>query len=107
MIIYVDFDGTISNDHGFGDPMNGSIDTINALYDAGHHIVIYSCRSNSSVCDPVDHDRMISYLKKYGVKYHHVEHGKPHFTYIIDDRSINPKELGWDSIKEKLLNETN
>lgn len=103
MDIFIDFDGTIASDHSYGPPMKDAIETINSLYDKGYQIVIYSCRSNFKVCDPKDHEKMVAYLRQHGIKYHRIEKDKPHFMVLIDDRSMNPHDNGWDAIKEKLI----
>lgn len=101
--IFIDFDGTITQFHGFEHPpQENAVETINHLYDAGFGIVIYSCRSNTEVCDPIDHKKMVLYLEKYGIKFHRIQIGKPYYTLIIDDKALNPS-IGWDNIGKFLL----
>lgn len=121
--IYIDFDGTITDPNlSFEDaiqapPQVGSVETIRKLYDAGHTISIYSCRSNVEVVGNIKRkmlsvnpttleiqwvahtleEEMVSFLKQHKIPYHNIVRNKPHYTYIIDDRAINPK-LGWDKI---------
>ena len=50
MQIIIDLDGTICREmrqfsRCLAEPMPGAIDTVNALYDAGHTIIIYSART--------------------------------------------------------------
>lgn len=98
--VFIDFDGTITESHGFNSPVkNGAIESIKKLFVSGKFIiVIYSCRANSDICDPTDIDKMQKYLKIHDIPYHRIEYGKPHFHYIIDDRSYNPKSTPWEDI---------
>lgn len=104
--VFIDFDGTISPEHGFNkEPEADVIDTINELYDSGEcTIVIYSCRANPEICDPSDVAKMEQYLSLHGIKYHRVEPNKPHFHVIIDDRSFNPTLVSWTRIRDLILN---
>jgi predicted mannosyl-3-phosphoglycerate phosphatase (HAD superfamily) len=101
--IFIDFDGTITNFHGFDrDPAENAVETINKLYDAGFGIVIYSCRSNPEICSHEEHLKMVNYLTRNGIKFHRIEFDKPYYTLIIDDKAINPN-IGWDNIGKFLL----
>lgn len=126
MDIYIDFDGTITEPGDFSEaiqkpPQSGSIKAINALFTAGHTITIYSCRSNPNVVGRAKmkllsfnptalekqwatqtlEEEMVGYLKHYGINYHKIQHDKPHYQIIIDDRAKNPSE-GWDKILESI-----
>ena len=103
--VFIDFDGTITSSHGFNHPpKEGAVEAINTLYDSEEcFIVIYSCRANPQVCDPTDVLKMKRYLDQHGIKYHGIEPGKPHFTYIIDDRSLNPNLTTWANIQSTIM----
>jgi hypothetical protein len=127
MDIFIDFDGTITDpDVEFSvaiqrPPQIGSIEAINALYDSGHTISIYSCRSNVNVVGNIKRkllnlhstalekqwvaqtleEEMVGYLKFYNIKYHKIIRDKPHYHIIIDDRAFNPKQ-GWDAILKQI-----
>jgi hypothetical protein len=128
MEIYIDFDGTITVPNvNFEEaiqqpPQEGCVETINALYDAGNLISIYSCRSNPEVVGTAKRkllsfnpttlekqwaaqtleEEMISYLNFYKIKFHNIVKDKPHYHIIIDDRAFNPK-AGWQNIKGALI----
>ena len=124
MDIYIDFDGTVTNpDLAFSDavqqpPQAGCIEAINALYDAGHTISIYSCRSNPEVVGNIKRtmlstnpttlekqwvvqtleEDMVAYLNLHKIRFHNIAKNKPHYHIIIDDRAKNPLDSGWDKI---------
>jgi len=123
MEIYVDFDGTITDPNlEFSeaiqkDPQPGCVEVLRKLYDAGHTITIYSCRSNPEVVGTVKRqllafhptalekqwasqtleEEMVGYLKFYNIPYNNIINNKPHYHIIIDDRAMNPKD-GWNNI---------
>jgi histidinol phosphatase-like enzyme len=125
MDIFIDFDGTITDPSmSFEEaiqspPQEGAIESINKLYDAGHNISIYSCRSNQDVVGSIKRkmlsinqtalerkwvsqtleDEMIEYLNIHKIKFHTIVKGKPHYHMIIDDRAFNPNTQGWKNIK--------
>lgn len=68
MIISVDFDGCVVENHypAIGPEMPGAISTINQLYLRGHCIIINSCRARD------DEEEMKIWLKRHGVMYCHV-----------------------------------
>jgi len=125
--IYIDFDGTITDpDVDFAtaverDPQPGCVDAINALYNAGHEITIYSCRSNPEVVGNIKRkmltqhpttlekqwvartleEEMIAYLRVHKIPFHNVVKNKPYYQIIIDDRSFNPKQ-GWTNILNEI-----
>lgn len=103
MRIFIDFDKTITDEYGFDqEPNKEAKNAINKLFDSGHKIVIFSCRSNPYVCDPLDEKKMINYLQKHDVKFHEIVKNKPLFDMLIDDRSMNPHIQGWENILNML-----
>lgn len=103
MQLIIDIDGTICEEmrqfsRCLAKPKEGAIEAINALYDAGNTILLYSARTW------VEYEMTIDWLKRYNVKFHQLFMGKPVGDYWIDDRAINPKYECWADIKEKLLN---
>ncbi len=56
MIIAVDFDGTIAENAWpeIGKPIPGAIETIAALQEKGHKILLWTCRSNHHLDNAVD-----------------------------------------------------
>jgi|19_taG_2_1085344.scaffolds.fasta_scaffold00919_13 hypothetical protein len=110
MNIFVDFDETICPDYtAKTEPLENAVETINALYEAGNTIKIWSCRTGpagegwqgKTVLQHID--IMRAYLDRWGVKYHDFVFNKPNCDVFIDDRSHNPKEVGWEAIGKKLL----
>lgn len=98
MIIFVDFDGTLHNQHHhkfdlWTKPNEKVAELVKKHYIAGDEIVIYSCRSNPHICDQKDEDLMVKWLQRNEIPFHRIERDKPYFDVIIDDRAINPEKL--------------
>lgn len=105
MIIFVDFDETICPDYSVEtEPMEGAIETLQALKEAGNEIVIYSYRGNEEAFNTQKEiGRIVKYLHKFEIPYDGFKLGKPYFHAIIDDRAYNPKHTSWKEIGDKLL----
>jgi len=97
MIIYVDIDGTLcvassDLDYTKAEPINNNIEAVNALYDSGHTIVIWTARgtvnNNSEIALATRQQ-----LDLWGVCYHELKFGKPFFDYLFDDRALQPNHL--------------
>lgn len=112
MKIYIDFDHTISpNGYSYRvqemelPPIEGAIETIQALKDHGHSIVIFSCRSNPDVVgeDLVTSKtkEMTDYLIKHKIPFDSVFYGKPNYDVVIDDKAIGFRN-NWLQIKKEL-----
>lgn len=86
MIIAIDFDGTISR--GKYPAIDGlqpyAVDTVNALYDAGHYIIINTCRSGEQLL------AAINWMLQQGIKFHRVNDNHPEtpITYGSNSRKI-------------------
>ena len=96
MIYAVDLDGTLCTQYCGGyenaEPYMNRIKVVNQLYDAGHHILIYTARG--SYIKRVDLKELTEgQLKKWGVKYHELSFQKPHFDVLIDDKVINSEQF--------------
>ncbi len=110
MTIAIDFDNTIVEESPF--PAIGKIkpyapEVINAWYDAGHTIIIWTCR------DPLD-TAMIETLYNYGIKYHSINSNykcafatsqKIYADVYIDDRQLGGIPDDWRVIKTIFENE--
>jgi len=88
MQIIIDLDGTICTEEktysrSLAKPIEGAIECINNLYEAGNIIIIYSARTW------MEFEMTTVWLKKYGIKYHQLILGKPIGDVWIDDRAIN------------------
>ncbi len=90
-----DMDNTIceteGNDYEHAIPRYLTIWKINKLYESGRHVIIYTGRGTVSKIDC----RYLTekQLKEWGVKYHELIMGKPHYDIFIDDKSYNVKDF--------------
>ncbi len=91
-----DIDGCIATitkdlDYTLAEPIHSTIRHINTLYEAGHHIVLFTARGSLSGIDwqSVTADQM----KKWGVKHHELRLGKPAADYYIDDKMLALEDL--------------
>ncbi len=89
-----DVDGVIcTNTHGEYEkamPIGRTIAQINALYDVGHKIVLFTARGTvtSRDCREITEQQM----NAWGVRYHELLFGKPYFDLMIDDRAMSLEE---------------
>ena len=79
-----DIDGTVLTQQAPGEyekalPLEGAVEAVNVLYDAGHQIVFYTSRSYKYM------QLTINQLKEFGFKFHHVSFSKPHGDVIVDN----------------------
>ncbi len=94
-VVYCDIDGTLTNEtEGYGNdiyaqrtPNRFLIDYINGMYDEGHDIILWTARHEEDT--PIT----IKWLEYYGVKYHKLIMGKPHYDILIDDLTVHPLVL--------------
>ena len=102
MQIVIDLDGTICREmrqfsRPLAEPIPGAVETVNELYDRGDTIIIYSARTWA------EYEVTVDWLRRHGVKYHQLMLGKPEGDLWIDDRSVNPRDMGWDEIRKQLI----
>ena len=111
MIIGIDFDGTICR--GKYPAIDGqqpyAAETINALYDAGHYIIINTCRSGEQLL------LAINWMLTQGIRFHRVNDNHPEQTALYNNNSrkiyahlyIDDKNLGgfpgWKLAMEMIL----
>lgn len=90
-----DIDGTIcTNTNGTYDdakPMEDRIRKLNALYDDGHEIILFTARGSTTGIDWSDKTK--DQMDAWGVKYHKLIFGKPFAHVFIDDRAV--KDIEW------------
>lgn len=98
MIIAIDFDGTISR--GKYPAIDGlqpyAKETINALYDAGHYLIINTCRSGEALLEA------INWMLSQGISFHRVNDNHPEQCQLYANNSrkiyahlyIDDKNLG-------------
>lgn len=87
--LVVDIDGVLAEavtslDYAAAGPIRDNVARVNALYDAGCEIVLFTARGSASGKDwtAVTRDQ----LDRWGVRYHDLRFGKPPADYYIDDR---------------------
>lgn len=87
MRFLIDIDGTVLTQQKPGEyekavPLEGAIEAVNALYDAGHQVVFYTSRNFKHL------QQTYESLRGFGFRFHHVSFGKPHGDIIVDDRAL-------------------
>lgn len=90
--LVVDIDGVLAEavpelDYAMAGPISDNIARVNALYEAGCHIVLFTARGSGTGKDwsAVTTDQM----KRWGVRYHELCFGKPPADYYVDDRLVS------------------
>ncbi|MFN4276624.1 MAG: hypothetical protein ACK4FJ_09995 [Ferrovibrio sp.] len=99
MIYCFDIDGTLcTNTYGAyekAEPWPDRIAIVNALYDQGHTIKLFTARGTTTGIDwrAVTEAQM----SRWGVRYHQLILGKPEADIFIDDRAFNSETWDWSS----------
>lgn len=95
MIFYVDIDGTIcytqAGNYLDAKPLLEAILAINRLHNDGHKIIYWTSRGTSSGIN--HYDLTMSQLQQWGCRFECLLMGKPSYDVIIDDKSIQIKEI--------------
>lgn len=106
--ICIDLDGVIcelrKEDEKYEElkPVNGSVDKIKQLKQAGHYIIIYTARRmkthNANTAKVIADIGKITldWLEKYNIPYDEIMFGKPWADIYIDDNAYRFKS--WDEI---------
>lgn len=107
MIVFVDIDETICEYQGERRypealPVKKNIEKINRLYDKGHTIVYWTARGSTTGLDW--YDLTETQLSVWGVKYHDLRIGKPHYDIFICDKAINTERFFNDNDRSLLQN---
>ena len=87
----IDIDNTICTQevvYENAKPFEDRIIEYNKLYDEGHDITYWTARGTTTGIDWTE--LTTKQLKSWGVRYHKLKLGKPHYDIFIDDKSINP-----------------
>lgn len=109
--IAVDFDGTIVEDRypGIGKPQLFAFETLKALQQQQHQLILWTVREGKALKEAVD------FCRKHGVEFYAINKNFPeeelepgqsrklNVDYFIDDRSIGGF-LGWSKVWELLGN---
>jgi CMP-N,N'-diacetyllegionaminic acid synthase len=92
----IDIDGVIAtitpeNNYNLAQPLRENISKINALYDAGNKIVLFTARGTLTGLDwrEVTEKQM----RDWGVKHHNLRFGKPAADFYIDDRMLSLQDF--------------
>ena len=110
--VVVDCDGVIAGiDHG-GDyakapPLKHGIEQVNKLHDMGYEITLFTARYGEREHGNIHKQyargyvEWITWLNKYGVKFHYAYMGKPPAVLYIDDKAARVRgndEGGWGEV---------
>ena len=93
MIYCFDIDGTICSitdgDYKKAEPFTDRIKLVNKLYDTGSTIIYFTARGSTTGIDwrSLTEDQ----LESWGVKYHELHLGKPHYDVYVGDKALNDK----------------
>ena len=80
-------------------PIPKMVEKLNILYDEGNTIYIYTAIGMSYFEGDVKiiyeklYDLTLESLSKWGVKHHGLFMGKLHYDFLIDDKTISPKDF--------------
>ena len=107
MIYCFDIDGTLCSntwgDYEQAEPFPEIIVQINALYEAGHEIILFTARGTVTGIDW--RELTEGQLHSWGVKYHKLLFGKPYADIYVDDKGISP-QLWMDSLDSRVSHST-
>jgi hypothetical protein len=96
-----DIDGTLcTNTEGLYEeakPFPERIAHLNALYNAGCRVALYTARGSKTGIDWTDLTK--KQLAEWGVRYHELKLGKPYAEIYIDDKAIQSDEW-FERLKE-------
>lgn len=100
---FIDIDGTIIR-WSDGKPIESAVNTINAWYDDGHHIVITTYRgdriSGNSHNGRFGKKNTIKELETIGLKYHEILFDCPSPRIVINDTGVaaieHPVDTEWE-----------
>lgn len=85
---------TIGSDYANSTPIQHRIDKVNALYDGGDTIYLFTARGSASGKDyrKLTEEQML----RFGIKYHSLIMGKPDVDLFVDDKAISVEV--WDTL---------
>lgn len=96
---FIDIDNTITlttdKDYQNAVPLFDRIAIVNSLFEAGHHITMWTARGAKA---QLEHDLdqcnrlhllTLKQLKSWGVKYHVLRMDKPMFDVLVDDKAFS------------------
>lgn len=80
-------------------PIPIMVEKLNNLYDQGNTIYIYTARGMSYFKGDINiiheklYDSTLKSLSEWGIKHHGLFMGKIHYDFLIDDKSMLPKDF--------------
>jgi CMP-N,N'-diacetyllegionaminic acid synthase len=95
-VICVDIDGVIAtltprNDYRLAQPQVDVIEYVNALFRAGHRIILFTARGSATGLDWTELTR--EQMREWKVCFHELRFGKPAADVYVDDRAANVDRL--------------
>jgi len=121
MLIAIDFDGTcVENEFPqIGEPLPHALEVLKALIDAGHELILWTCREDHSG-NPKEHhlSNAVKWFDDQGIRLSGINKTpdsrefrkdcgpirKAFASVYIDDRNLGGFP-GWDIVHEKILGE--
>jgi hypothetical protein len=87
----IDIDGVIAtkapgNQYDLASPIQQTINIVNALFEKGHHIILFTARGSLTGIDWRKTTK--AQMDAWGVKYHKLVFGKPAADYYVDDKAL-------------------
>ncbi len=87
----IDIDGVLAEpvpalDYAQAGPLKDNIARVNALFDLGCHITLFTARGSGTGKDWSEVTR--EQMQRWGVRYHELRFGKPPADYYVDDRLV-------------------
>lgn len=107
--LVVDIDGVLAEavaslDYARAGPIQENLDRVNALYDAGCEIILFTARGTATGQDWEEVTR--GQMARWGLRYHELHFGKPAADYYIDDRLISlPEALALCSVEDPVTHQ--
>lgn len=102
MLIAFDCDGVLcetkGTDYANAVPKKKNIAKVNALYDAGHMIIIFTGRGTVSGIDW--RELTEKQFQDWGLKYHELIFHKPPYDIFVDDKAWNVKDFESGDIED-------
>lgn len=98
-VIAIDFDGVV---HDFknpvsgrtmGGPIEGTLDALNLLRDAGYQIIIFTFRGWAQY--------VVDWLDYYNIPYDSITNTKPNADFYIDDKGL--RFTNWPDIIKQII----
>ena len=90
--LVIDIDGVLAEpvpalDYAEAGPLLDNVARVNALYDLGCHITLFTARGSGTGKDWSEVTR--EQMQRWGVRYHELRFGKPPADYYVDDRLVS------------------